>query len=267
MTSALLCLSSEDLLQTATHLYVYGVNFAQFNDNTATCYGTDADALLIDLPGMDSLIGSNIIDISNFPFFSVSLAPRAEQYNIGIATNDNKTLNPEPLSISYFVVLTETTTTVVNPDDTTPGSGSGSSMGSGSTGSGSGSTSGPSGTLTSSGLSTKSIVIIVVSIVAALVIAIILQRWLRRRLLALRASNLNSRKVGTPYIHDESPRTGSDITSLTPYSPPVNGTGHLFDGASGFDIHDGHFISMRDQVNIHNPILFVTSPNSRDNPS
>lgn len=88
------------LAQPQSYFAVYGVNYAQFNGSTANYYyGTEGYGFIIlsegPTPG----------NIPNYPLFSTILfALEDSQYNVGITTNDNVTLNPEPLSISYFVV-------------------------------------------------------------------------------------------------------------------------------------------------------------------
>lgn len=124
------------------------MDFSHFNTNTASydiSYDTGAFSTVFNLPEITTDLGGN--STSNYPLFdSLMLLPN--QYNLGIVTNDNKTLGPQPLSISYFIIKTNSTA-ITNSDDTT----------------------------THSGLSSSSIVIIVVCVVASLVILAIFLTW------------------------------------------------------------------------------------------
>jgi len=98
-----------------THVSLFGVDFAHFNTNTASydiSYDTGASSTVFNLP---ELSGNST---SNCPLFN-SLVLSPNQYNLGIVTNDNKTLGTQPLSISYFIVKTNST----NSDNTTTHSG------------------------------------------------------------------------------------------------------------------------------------------------
>lgn len=120
-------------LEIGTHVSLFGVNYvldeglsnADFNENSAT-YNTGAGEgpVVFNLPGITADPGSpNSTGIANYPLFS-SLPLPPNQYNLGIATKFNdQLLNPEPLSISYFIIETnsiETNSTgIMNSNDMT----------------------------------------------------------------------------------------------------------------------------------------------------
>ncbi|KAE9400306.1 hypothetical protein BT96DRAFT_975431 [Gymnopus androsaceus JB14] len=107
---------------TGSSVALYGVNFVSCNSNNAS-YTVDGGPVdHFTLPSSTSIISnaSSLSTVLNWPLLNLSLSDG--QHNLNISTAANVSVNPQPLSIVYFIIKTNSSSvhSITSPTTSSP---------------------------------------------------------------------------------------------------------------------------------------------------